>query len=140
MSAKCFIDTNIFIYTFDRVDERKRKKSLALVGEALQDATGFISYQVIQEFVNTATRKFSVPMTAHDVGLYLKTVLLPLCQIESSAGLFASALAIHEETRFSFYDALIVAGAVEGGCRVLYSEDLQHGRVISGVRIVNPFI
>jgi predicted nucleic acid-binding protein len=139
MSAKFFLDTNILVYTFDRQSKVKNKKAIGLVGEALEERTGVISYQVVQEFVNVATKKFSVPMQGEDLDLYLKAVLLPLCEVHSSGALFQRALDIRQESGFSFYDSLIVAGAAEAECRILYSEDLQHGRTVGGVKIVNPF-
>jgi predicted nucleic acid-binding protein len=57
-----------------------------------------------------------------------------------SPRLFAEALAIHQHTQYRFYDSLIVAAALEAGVPTLYSEDLQHDRLISELRIVNPFL
>ncbi len=57
-----------------------------------------------------------------------------------TAELHSAALEIAQQRRFRFYDALIVAAALEGGCRTLYSEDFQHGQVIDGLRIENPFL
>jgi predicted nucleic acid-binding protein len=54
--------------------------------------------------------------------------------------LHVAARALSEEHRLSFYDALIVASAIEAGCDVLYSDDMQHGRTIGGLAIVNPFL
>jgi predicted nucleic acid-binding protein len=54
--------------------------------------------------------------------------------------LHATARALAEDHRLSFYDALIVASATEAGCNILYSEDMQHGRKFGNVTIVNPFI
>lgn len=139
MSDKFFLDTNILVYTFDRMDKVKSRKAMDLVGDALEERTGVISYQVVQEFLNTASRKFAIPMQGEALRLYLKGVLLPLCEVHSSADMFRRALHVQEESGFSWYDSLIVAGAQEAECRTLYSEDLQHGRTIDGIKIVNPF-
>ena len=56
-----------------------------------------------------------------------------------SAGLYTQALELKARWKFSFYDSLIVAAALEAGCKRLYSEDLQHGQRIQGLRIENPF-
>lgn len=140
MSARVFLDTNILVYTFDRSALVKQKKALSLVGEALEDGTGLISYQVVQEFINVATRKFPSRLTPEDLRLYIRSILLPLCEVPSSAELFRRAVDIHHEGGVAFYDALIIAGAEEAGCRILYSEDLQSGRRFGPVRIVNPFL
>lgn len=139
MSAKFFLDTNILIYTFDRSAPVKQRRASELLGEALEEQRGVISYQVVQEFVNASSKKFAVPLKSDDLAAYLKEILLPLCEVQSSPGLFRDALTLREETGFSFYDCLILAAASEAGCSVLYSEDLQHGRKVAGVRIQNPF-
>ncbi|MBZ5720365.1 MAG: DNA-binding protein [Acidobacteriia bacterium] len=60
--------------------------------------------------------------------------------IHSSPALYVEALRITGKHRLAWYDALIVAAAREGQCATLYSEDLQHGREIEGLRITNPFV
>ena len=56
-----------------------------------------------------------------------------------TSGTHASAVALARDHNFAFYDALIVAAALEAGCDTLYSEDMQHGRVVAGLKIVDPF-
>ncbi len=139
MSDRYFLDTNIFVYCFDRGDRRKQHRAETLVAAAMEDHLGIISSQVLQEFVNVATRKFARTMTAAECRAYLDTVLVPLCEVFPSFSLYQQALSVHDETGFSFYDSLIVAGALESQCRWLYSEDLQAGRSIRGLTIRNPF-
>ena len=139
MSARYFLDTNIFVYCFDRVDRRKQRCAEVLVGTALEDHLGIISSQVLQEFLNVATRKFTRTMTPGECRAYMDTVLSPLCEVFPSFALYEQALSVHSDTGFSFYDSLIVAAALEGQCRWLYSEDLQAGRKIRGLTILNPF-
>jgi predicted nucleic acid-binding protein len=64
---------------------------------------------------------------------------VPLCQHYPSTALYDRALLLREEMGFSFYDALVVAAALESGCSTLLSEDLQHGRSVHGLALVNPF-
>jgi predicted nucleic acid-binding protein len=70
---------------------------------------------------------------------YLQTVLRPLCQHVPSIAFYDRALVLREETGYSLFDALIVTAAIETDCRTLLSEDLQHDRLVRGVRIANPF-
>jgi predicted nucleic acid-binding protein len=140
MSAKYFLDTNIFVYCFDPSQPEKKERSLALVAAALQTQDGLISTQVIQEFLNVATRKFSVPLKHEDCRVYLQKVLHPLCQVFPDLELFETALNIMQATGYSFYDALILAGAQQAGCAILFSEDLHPGQQVGGVKIVNPFV
>jgi len=134
-----FLDTNILVYTFDSRSPLKRARANALVARALDTRLGIISYQVVQEFLNVATRKFPKPMHAAEAQLYLARILMPLCEVFPDSSLYSQALSICGETQFSFYDALIVASAITGDCRILWTEDLQHGRRIRNLEIRNPF-
>ncbi len=140
MSGKAFLDTNVLVYSFDRSDPRKRDAARALISDSLENGGGIISFQVIQEFLNVATRKFVIPLTAEDARRYLDIVLEPLCEVYSSPEIYHQALEIAEAWRLSFYDSLIVAAALQAECDVLYSEDLQDGLKIRGLTVRNPFI
>ncbi len=140
MSDKYFIDTNIFVYSFDTKSKLKQKKAEQIIDQALIEHSGIVSFQVIQEFMNAATRKFPGSFSISECRLYLEKVLSRLCEVYPTIGMYQQALAIQSETGFSFYDSLIVAAAQAGGCKIIYSEDFQHGQKISGVTIQNPFI
>lgn len=140
MSDKFFIDTNVFIYSFDDRHPEKKVRALSLIADALQTGKGMTSWQVIQEFLNVSTRKFLIPLKPEDAKIYLQKILHPLCQIFPDLDLYSWALDIFEKTGYSFYDSLIVAGAQRGGCDILYSEDLHSGQQVNGVKIVNPFL
>ena len=139
MTDKYFLDTNVFVYAFDRQEINKRKIANKLIKSALVDGNGCISSQVIREFVNVATRKFVVPLSVADCRQYLDKVLVPLCEIYADTGLYHRALDIMERWQFSFYDALIIAAAIQTDCNHLYSEDLQHQQKIHSLTVVNPF-
>ena len=139
MSAEFFLDTNILIYAFFDQDARKKARCRELHELALEDGRGIIRFQVVQEFLNTAIKKFPGQFTAGEPKVFLDTTLWPLCEIFPSQPLYQRALAVRSETGFSFYDSLIVAAALAGGCQTLYSEDLNSGQKIHGLEIKNPF-
>ena len=139
MSAEAFLDTNVLIYCFDPGEPVKQQKALALVESALREGNAVISTQVVQEFLSLATRKFATAFTGDDLRAYLEEVLSPLCRVFPDAALYRLALDVRDETGFSFYDSLIVAGALRSGCTRLFSEDMQHGREVRGLLIENPF-
>jgi predicted nucleic acid-binding protein len=139
MSASFFLDTNILVYTFDSGSPAKQKKARLLVEEALSSHQGTISYQVVQEFLNVALRKFEPRMSPPQAQAYLQRVLMPLCEVFPDASLYSEALSICEETGWSLYDCLVVSAAVRSRSSLLLTEDLQHGRIIRGVKIENPF-
>ena len=139
MSVDVFIDTNVFIYQLDTRDARKHAIADRIVGEALAAEHACISFQVVQECLNTLLRKAEVTLDAAAARAYLDTVLAPLYRIDPSPGLYRRALDAQQRWKFSFYDSLIVAAALEAGCKRLLSEDLQHGQRIEALRIENPF-
>lgn len=97
------------------------------------------NFQVVQECLNTAIRKAEIPLTTEEMKRYLNSFLMPLYRVQPSLNLYHAALDIKTLYRFGFYDSLIVAAALESGCKTLYSEDLQHGQQIEGLTIENPF-
>jgi predicted nucleic acid-binding protein len=139
MSGRFFIDTNVFVYSFDDRQPDKKVRALALISDALQTGNGMISWQVMQEFLNVSTRKFLVPLKPEDAKLYLQKVLHPLCQVFPDVDLYSAALEIMTKSGYSFYDSLIIASAQRCGCVTLYSEDLHSGHLVDNVKIINPF-
>ncbi len=137
--GRFFLDTNVLVYCFDAREPGKQATARALVAEALSSQRGLISSQVVQELLNVATRRFAVPLRADDARLVLDEVLAPLCEVAGSVALCREALGIAERWQLSFYDALIVAGALAGHCETLYSEDLQDGLRIRELTVRNPF-
>ncbi len=138
MSAEVFIDTNIFIYLFDETATAKRQCAESLVRQSLEDGTGCISYQVVQETMNVVVRKLGAK--PDDARQLLDDVLIPLWQVNPTPSLYRRGLLIQTRYGLSFYDALIVAAALEAGCNRLYSEDMQHGQQIQQLTIQNPFV
>src|ERR1700723_3580633 len=125
MSDRVFLDTNIFVSSFDHSAPRKAAKSRGLIRDALASHKGVVSYQVVQEFFNVALRRFARPMKALEAEQYLGTVFRPLLAVHSSAALYSDALRLQGQGGLSWYDALIVGAAVQSGCDVLLTEDLQ---------------
>ena len=140
MKGRFFLDTNIIVYSFDKAAPEKQKEAQTLIALALNTHQGCISSQVIQEFFNVATRKFKIPLSINDCQIYLTTVLEPLCETFASIELYNKALEVVSRWQYSFYDALIIAAALNSGCDILYSEGLQHNQGIQDLTIINPFL
>src|ERR1700693_3361159 len=140
MSGRFFLDTNIFVYAFDARSPAKAKRASQLIRQAADTGNGVVSYQVVQEFFNVAFRRFRHPMNVAEAEQYLITVFRPLLAVQSSATLYVEAMRLAGKNRWSWYDCLIVAAAVQCECAILYTEDLQHGKEIEGMRIENPFL
>jgi predicted nucleic acid-binding protein len=140
MSGRFFLDTNIAIYAVDSEDLSKQKISIELLVRARSNDAGWLSYQVVQEWFNVVLRRSSCPLTIIEAEAAYNKLLEPLNRMESSRDLITVALSLHSKEELSWWDSLIVAAAVLGRCDTLLTEELQHGQVIRGVRIENPFL
>ena len=140
MNDRFFLDTNIFVYSFDQSTPHKTEGADHLISRAVTTGKGVISYQVVQEFFNVAYRRFPEPMHLEQAEQFLTSVLRPLWTVHSSPALCLRALQILERFRLQWYDALIVAGALEAKCGILYSEDFQNGQKFDDLEIRNPFL
>jgi predicted nucleic acid-binding protein len=134
-----FIDSSVLVYLVDESDIEKRWTAQSLVADALADGTGRISFQVVQETLNVFTGRLRTPMSPHDAERLLQLILEPLWKVMPSPQLYRRCLEIKARYRYSFYDSLIIAAALEDGCTRLLSEDLQDGQRIDGLVIANPF-
>lgn len=139
MNGRFFLDTNIFVYSFDPGAPQKSARASELIRQAVRSRNGIVSYQVVQEFFHVAFRRFAQPMTAAEAEQYLATTFRPLLAVNSSGALYAEAFRLVYRYSLSWYDALVVAAAIEGGAQLLYSEDFHHGQKFGNLRIENPF-
>ena len=137
MSELSFFDTNIIIYTDDRTDLAKHNRAVSLWHEHREQRTGLISIQVLQEYFSTVTKKLAMPAEKAQRKV---EIMAAGRVVRFEARDVPAAIELHRLARISFWDALIVQAARVGGAKVLYSEDMQHGSTIGGVRVVNPFL
>jgi predicted nucleic acid-binding protein len=136
MNGLAFFDTNVLVYADDASSPENQKRAIALLSEHLRREAAVVSLQVLQEYFVAATRKLGVaPETAQR-----KVEILARARVvRFEPGDVIAAIELHRLARISFWDALIVHAARSAGVRTLYSEDLQPGAVLGGVRVVNPF-
>lgn len=135
MNAEFFLDTNILLYAASNAASEKPKKEIAR-GLLARDGAGF-SVQVLAEFFVNATSKFKLP---EDTVVRILESLEAYPVLPVTEAVFWSALAIRKRYRISYWDSAIIAAAIEMRCCTLYSEDLNHGQVYEGLRVVNPFL
>lgn len=136
-SPRTFFDANILIYAEDSADLVKQKKAIEAVVHHAQQRTGVVSPQVLGEYFNVVTRKLRLdPGIAKSQAEFFSRMHL----VEPTLADVFSAMDLHRLHHIQYWDCLIIQCAEQSGCSVLLSEDMQHGRVINGVRIVNPFL
>ncbi len=133
MPGERFFDTNVLIYAFAAGDRRSAR------AETLLAEGGVIGVQVLNEFTNVVRRKlgWDWPQVHAALGVIAE---LTGPALSLTADIHTLAVKLARDSSLSFYDALIVAAAADADCRVLLTEDLQHGRKFGGVMIQNPFL
>jgi predicted nucleic acid-binding protein len=130
--VKAFFDTNVLVYTVT-LDPRKRQ------ADRILRTGGIVSVQVLNEFANVARNKLRHEWRTITYALeQFRLSFEAVCPLTLDTHVAAVSLA--EDNGLAFYDALIVASAIEAGCDTLYTEDMQHDRAIGGLTIRNPFI
>ncbi len=133
-----FVDTNVLVYAFDRGSSPKKLVAQRLMNELLADDLLRVSTQVLQELFVTLTRKVSQRCSSEEALTVLEDLgAWPLMVVDYAAIRAAAGLA--DQAKVSFWDALIVVAAARTGAAVLYTEDLNDGQEILGVRVINPF-
>lgn len=134
--SKIFIDTNILVYAADRADSIKQNRSRELIRRLQKEDNGVISTQILQEFYVTGVKKL------HMDPIVVKSVVHTLQRFETiviDGLLVEEAIDCSILNRLSYWDAMVVVSAEKAHCDRLWTEDLNHGQIIRGVRIENPF-
>ena len=139
MADKVFVDTNILVYAHDLDAGAKYEQAAALVSDLWESRNGFLSTQVLQEFYVTLTRKVSSPLSKLEARKLLQkysnwNVVL------NDPSMISQASEIEESYNISFWDALIVSAAYSQNVPTILTEDLNHGQIIEGILIKNPFV
>ena len=137
MNRLAFFDTNIFVYADDASEPARQARAIQLITRYQRSGLLVVSIQVLQEYFAAATRKLGVdPETAQrKVQLLARARVVRFVEDDVIA-----AIELHRLHRISFWDAMIVHAARLAGTDLLYSEDLQCGAIVGGVRISNPFL
>jgi predicted nucleic acid-binding protein len=138
MSDRTFIDSNVLIYAHDVDAGRKHDVARERLRELWIERTGVLSTQVLQEFYVNATRKIRKPLPKPSARAVIGSYAV-WCIDSTTPADMAFAFQIEDETRISFWDALIIAVAIKSGARRVLSEDLNSGQSIAGITIENPF-
>jgi predicted nucleic acid-binding protein len=130
--VRTFLDTNVVVYATSNDPRCERAQALIAAG-------GTTSVQVLNELVNVLRKKLKRDWGAIEKAVSdFRNVLDPVLPLTPET--HDAAIALAREHSLSFYDALIVASALEANCEVLFTEDMQHGRTIGTLTVRNPFI
>jgi predicted nucleic acid-binding protein len=136
MGDKVFLDTNIIIYAYSDDEPQKQEIANNILEE--YECQISISTQVINELSNNLFRKFKLNAKAVEAVVLELNDNFPIVDFNLQTQL--KAIKIKERYKLQFYDSMILATALENGCNIIYSEDMQNGQIIENqLTIINPF-
>jgi len=139
MTGKVFVDSNVLIYAHDANAGVKQERAAERLRELWENGLGRLSTQILEEFYVNVTQKIKRPLArsvAREViwnyALWVESAIIPSTVVRASE--------ISEVWKLAFWDSMILAAAEQDSAEQILSEDLNHGQVIAGIRVVNPFL
>ncbi len=133
--APCFIDSNIWLYAFVEQGEPQKQ---AVAGQLLTQPAVVVSTQIVNEVCVNLLKKAG--FTEEQIGRLIRSFYRRYSVTAIDGATMLAATELRGRYSFSFWDSLVVAAALQTGCELLYTEDMQHGLLIDDrLRIVNPF-
>jgi predicted nucleic acid-binding protein len=133
-----FVDTNVLIYAHDATAGDKQGRARQLLAELWAEGNGCLSIQVLQEFYVGVTRKVRYPLTPEVARQQVEDLGQWLAHSPTVKDVIV-AIQLQQQSRLSFWDAMLITSAQKMNCDLLWSEDLNPGQIIGGVTIQNPF-
>jgi len=131
---KVFLDSNLLVYLYSHTEQKKAD----IVMDILNEYNCVVSTQVLNEFSNVCIRKLNI--APFDIKRAINEIISACRLLYINEQNIFTAIRIHHEYKYSYYDSLIIASALESGCNYLFSEDMANGQVIdSSVTIKNIF-
>lgn len=138
MTAACFVDANVLVYSVDRASPEKRERALRWLEVLWLAGSGRTGVQVLNEFYVIATARLPEPVAPKAARAVMQQYLawrpMPV-----DGRLIGEGWAVQDRYRLSWWDSLIVAAAKRAECEFLLTEDLQHGQDFGGVAAIDPF-
>jgi len=134
-----FLDTNVLVYAYDPADAAKRARALRVVTQLGAHQRGALSAQVLSEFVVTVTRKITPPLTFAEAEQRVTNYMRSWRVADLTARMVVEAVRGARQHQLAYWDSLIWATAKLSGIPTVLSEDFSDGRLLEGVRFLNPF-
>jgi len=138
MSDRMLVDTNILVYAYDVDAGSKQVKAAEVLDKLWVQGNGVLATQVLAEFFITITRKVKQPLALPDARQIVEDYCNGWAILNTTPDFVIKAIAGVERYKLSFWDAMIWAAAALNEVPTIYSEDMQHGQILEGVRIENP--
>lgn len=133
-----FVDTNVLLRAEDDADAAKQARCHEWLDALWATRQGRLSTQVLNEYYVAVTSRIARPLTQGDARAKIRRMQL-WRPWEIDHQTVETAWGVEARLGLAYWDALLVASASQSGCEYLLTDDLEHGRQIGAVTIVNPF-
>jgi predicted nucleic acid-binding protein len=134
--ARAFFDSNILVYADDHGEPEKQQVARQLIERHFSVGAAVVSVQVLQEYFNEVTKKQKMDASVARVKVELLSKFLSHITVPEDVLLAIDIFRLH---KLPFWDSMLVRSAKQAECKILFSEEMQDGRIIDGLQIVNPF-
>ncbi|MFH0925240.1 MAG: PIN domain-containing protein [bacterium] len=134
-----FFDTNILIYAYDIDVSEKHGIAVSLLRETIRKDKPILSVQVLNEFFVVVTRKIQRPFSLQEAKEKVEQLISSFTIVDLNFFITIKAIDVMEKNRLSFWDSLIISAAKEAKATLIFSEDLNSGQIIEGIKVINPF-
>jgi predicted nucleic acid-binding protein len=139
MTVQCFVDANVLVYSVNPAEPLKQELARVLINKLWMEQRARTSIQAVNEFYTVVTRKLSHVVAQGKAWAHVEDLLQWEPQ-PVDISVVQAARIVEIRYKLDWWDCLIVAAAQLQHCTVLYTEDLQHGATLGGVKVVNPFV
>lgn len=139
MTVKIFVDTNVFVYFRDSTDLEKQNMASVWLAQLWQSRTGRISFQILNEYYVTVTRKLKPGLDVLTARADINNLMV-WRPIKEDFHVIERGRQLQDKYSISWWDALILSAAHHGNCKILLTEDLQHQQMYGSVKVINPFL
>lgn len=131
-----FVDTNILVYAHDGGAGSRHNRSVELLARLFEEGAGALSIQVLAEFYAAATGKLA--MKSEEAESVIADLASWIVHRPNHTDVL-KAVRLHRRYKIQWWDAMILTSALESGCSVLWTEDLNDGQRFSTLTVRNPF-
>ena len=138
MNPTCFVDTNVLVYARDASEPAKQPAAERWLRLLWATRSGRVSAQVLNEYYSVVTEKLQPGIGREEARADVRN-LMAWAPVPMDGAVVAGAWTVQDRYGLSWWDALVASAAQVAGCAWLLTEDLQHGQVLDGVTVVDPF-
>lgn len=133
-----FVDTNVLVYARDASEPEKQHQAARWLQALWTERSGRLSAQVLNEYYVVVTEKLRPGLNRDQARADIRDLMAwdPVC---TGRVVVEGAWVVQDRHGLSWWDALVVSAAQIAGCAFLLTEDLEHGRDLGGIRVVDPF-